>query len=119
MVEDEPDAPALLTVNEAPCEEKHHWKAKLTLENISNKVIHGYAVAWVEEYEHKKGVCSGLGESGRELNAGESRELFPKGGFIDGTSYGKPTGALQRVVFRIERIEFSDGTDWRPDPSKQ
>jgi hypothetical protein len=119
MVEDQPDAPVLLTVMEASCEEEHHWKAKLTLENISSNVIHGYEVAWVEAYEHKKDVRSGLEERGSELKSGESRELFPNGGFLDGRSYGKPTGALQRVVFRIAQIEFSDGTEWRPNSSKQ
>ena len=119
IVEDQPDAPAHLTPIEASCEEEHHWKAKLTLENITRKVVYGYEVAWVEAYEHKKDVRSGLAERGSELRPGESRELFPNGGFLEGRSNGKPTGALQRVVFRIARIEFSDGTNWRPNSSKQ
>jgi len=117
-VDSQPDAPISLTVIEAGCDEPHFWKAQLNLKNTSDKLIRGYKIAHISTYEHKKGVWTSQGRSGSELKPNDSVKVPFKAGFRDGLSYGKPVGRLQKIAFRVELIEFSDGTYWKFDGSK-
>ena len=111
-VKGQPDAPARLTMTEALCDGPS-WKARLTLVNTSDKVITGYDVANVEEYEHEKGVKSSQGVNGITLEPGKSEEVTSGGGFRGRRSYGKQTGTILKNVFRLTRIEFADGSTWQ------
>jgi hypothetical protein len=111
-VERQPTVPARLSITEAVCDGPR-WRARLTLSNTGEKVIRGYEIANVEDYEKKKGVKSSQGLDGITLGPGESKEVASGGGFRGGRSYGRPTGAIRKNVFMITRIEFADGTSWR------
>ena len=106
------DAPAKLTVNDAKCNGAH-WTATLVLTNTGDKIITGYDISNVEAYEYKRNVKSSQGQTGFKLEPGKSKNISANGGFRNGLSYGKPTGAVQTNRFRITRLEFADGTIWR------
>lgn len=112
VVQEQPDAPARLTIADARCNGPQ-WTARLTLKNSSDKVITAYDIADTGTYEHKKNVESSQRQSGLALSPGSSIEIKSGGGFRDGLSYGKPTGAIQGTIFRITRIEFADGSVWQ------
>jgi hypothetical protein len=116
-VAEQPTAPARLSITEAVCDGPS-WRARLTLTNTGDKVISGYEVANVEEYEHKKGVESSQGEDGIDFGPGESKEIAAGGGFRGGRSYGRATGSIRKNVFRVARIEFADGTSWREEQNR-
>lgn len=117
-VDSQPDAPISLAVIEAGCDGPHFWKAQLNLMNTSDRLIRGYKIASISTYEHKKGVWTSQGRSGAELKPDDSVKVPFKAGFRDGLSYGRPVGRLQKIAFRVELIEFSDGTYWKFDSSK-
>lgn len=106
------DAPVRLTIADARCDGSH-WTARVILRNASDKVITAYDIADIETYEHKKDVASSQGRTGIALSPGASLDIKSGGGFRDGLSYGKPTGAFVRTVFRVTRIEFADGSVWQ------
>lgn len=106
VVQEQPDAPAGLTVEEARCRgSRLHARLKLT--NSSDKVITAYEVADTGTYEYKKKVESSQSQTGLTLRPGESKEIKSSGGFRDDLSYGKPTGSIQKSIFRVTRIEFA------------
>ena len=107
-VEGELEAPTRLSISEALCDGSS-WKARLTLENASGKVISGYDIANIETYEFKGDVKSGQGQDGIKLEPRGSVEINSDGGFRNGRSYGKATGNIRKNVFRVERIKFADG----------
>ncbi len=82
-------------------------------------MINCFDVAVISKYENNKNVCASQGSTGDELKPGESLNLVVNTGFVNGLSYGKPVGQLQKVVFRIEKIEMVDGTTWKRDKLKQ
>ena len=110
IVEDQPEAPARLSITKARCEGSV-WVAELTLKNVGTKPITGSEIAYIEDYEIRKGVSSSQSDS-FTIGEGESTILRSTGGFGNGLSYGKPVGALKRNAFRITQIQFSDGTTW-------
>lgn len=110
-VEDQPEAPARLVIDKAFCNESN-WKAQLTLENTSNKVIRGYEIAYVDTYQYKKAGESSQGVSGISFWPGESKSLDFGGGFRHGLSYGQPTGPIRKNLFWIKRIQYADRTEW-------
>ena len=112
VVKQQPDATARLRVLEAECD-KFASRVVLAIENVGVKPIRGYEVGTIQEYEYKKHVESSqsvIANWGITLAAGETRTLNFGGGFRDGLSYGKPTGSLQKTVFWIKRLEYTDGT---------
>ena len=111
----QPDATLQLKMLEANCNGKS-WNARLTLQNVGPKAVRGYEVANIEDYEYKNGCESSQAEianAGVVLAPGETKTLDFGAGFVNGLSYGKPTGSIQRNVFWIKRVEYSDGTSWR------
>ena len=112
VVKQQPDATARLSVLEAECD-KFASRVVLAIENVGVKPIRGYEVGTIQQYEYKKDVESSqavIANSGITLAAGEIRTLNFGGGFSNGTSCGKPTGSLQKSVFWIKRLEYTDGT---------
>ena len=74
-----------------------------------------------EDYDHKKGVESSQGvvaNVGAVMATGEIKTLNLGAGFQEGLSCGKPTGSIQRNVFWIKRVEYSDGTSWPTDQDR-
>ena len=116
-VEEQLTAPARLSITEAVCDGPR-WRARLTLSNAGDKIIGGYEITNVEEYERKKGVTSSQGKDGIKLGSGEFEEIACGGGFRNGRSYGRAAGSIRKNVFRITRIEFTDGTSWRENQSQ-
>lgn len=53
IVEDQPAAPAQLSITKAACE-GNHWEAELTLKNIGTSTIAGIEIVNTEDYEYKK-----------------------------------------------------------------
>jgi len=103
-----------LKIVEANCNGKS-WNARLTLQNVGRKAVRGYEVANIEGYEHKTNVESSQGVIASEgilLAPGATKTLDFAAGFVDGLSYGKPTGSIQKNVFWIKLVEYSDGTSW-------
>lgn len=111
IVEDQPGAPAQLSITKARCEGSA-WVAELTLKNVGTKPITGSEIAYIEDYENKKGVSSSQSDNSFTIEPGGSKVLKSGGGFANGLSYGKPVGALKHNTFRITQIQFSDGTSW-------
>jgi hypothetical protein len=110
----QPEATMQLNIVEAHCNGSS-WNARLTLQNVGPKSVRGYEVANIEDYEHKHGCQSSQGVMASEgvlLAPGASKTLNFGGGFLNGLSYGKPTGSIQKNVFWIKRIEYTDGTSW-------
>ncbi len=112
IVEEQTESPALLTLGEATCGGSMS-KVKVTLKNLSEKPIRGYDVANIQDYENKKGVRSSQGVSGGELQPDQSVILKFDGGFPTGYSYGNWVGALKRSIFKVSKIEFTDGSTWQ------
>ena len=119
VVESQIDAPATLTILEASCSGEHGYKAQIELKNTSENVILGYDVADVSTYQNKRKNLFSQGQYGGALQPGELVILYCNAGFTNGLSYGKPVGELQKVVFRIEKIEMTNGTVWKLDKSKK
>ena len=97
------------------------WHARLTLQNSGPGAVRGYEVANIEDYEHKKGVMSSQGVTANQgvlVAEGATRSLSFGGGFANGFSCGLPTGSIQRNVFWIKRIEYSDETSWQMDQKR-
>jgi hypothetical protein len=113
LVDVQSDAPAQVSVLEAGCDGEFRWKAQIELKNVGDKVIRGYEVADVSTYENMKDSWSSQGSNGREIKPGESLIVYCNAG------YSKPVGKLQKVVFRVEKIEFNDGTIWKHHNSKR
>ena len=113
----QPDATMQLVFVEANCNGSS-WNARLTLQNLGPKAVRGYQIANIEDYDYKKGVESSQGviTTGVLMTPGEIKTLNFRAGFRNGLSYGKPTGTLQRNVFWIEKVEYSDGTSWHQEP---
>ena len=115
----QPEATLQLNIVEANCNDQS-WNARLTLQNVGRKAVRGYEVANVEDYEYKNGCESSQGviaSAGVLLAPGATKTLDFGAGFVNGLSYGKPTGSIQKNVFWIKRVEYSDGTSWR-DPEQ-
>ena len=113
----QPDATMQLVIVEANCNGSS-WNARLTLQNLGPKAVRGYAIGNIEDYDYKKGLESGQGVIANEgvlMAPGEIKTLNFGAGFLNGLSYGKPTGAIQRNVFWIEKVEYSDGTSWHQE----
>lgn len=111
----QPEATLQLNIVEANCNGTS-WNARLTLQNVGPKSVRGYEVANIEDYEHKKGCESSQGVMASEgvlLAQGATKTLNFGGGFLNGLSYGKPTGSIQKNVFWIKRVEYTDWTSWR------
>jgi hypothetical protein len=111
----QPDATMQLKILEANCNGKS-WNARLTLQNVGSKAVRGYEVSNIEDYEYKNGCESSQAEiahAGVVLAPGETKTLDFGAGFVNGLSYGKPTGSIQKNIFWIKRVEYSDGTSWR------
>ena len=111
IVEDQPGAPAQLSITKARCEGSA-WEVELTLKNVGTKPITGSEIAYIEDYENKKGVSSSQSDNSFTIGPSGSKALRSGGGFANGLSYGKPVGALKRNAFRITQIRFSDSTTW-------
>lgn len=111
IVDDQPGAPAQLSITKARCGGSA-WVAELTLKNVGTKPITGSEIAYIEDYEIKKGVSSSQSDSSFTIEPGGAKVLKSGGGFGNGLSYGKPVGALKHNTFRITQIQFSDGTSW-------
>ena len=112
VVKQQPDAPARLKVLEAQCD-KFASRVVLAIENVGVKPIRGYEVGTIQQYDYKRHVESSqavIANWGITLAAGEIRTLNFGGEFRDGMSCGKPTGSLQKTVFWIKRLEYTDGT---------
>jgi hypothetical protein len=113
----QPEATLQLNIIEANCNGTS-WNARLTLQNVGPRGVRGYEVANIEDYQYKKGVESSQGVEASEgvlMAPGAIESLNFGAGFKNGLSYGKPTGSIQRIVFWIKRIEYSDGTSWQAD----
>lgn len=113
-VKHQPEATMQLVVVEANCN-GYHWNARLTLQNLGPKAVRGYRIAHIEDYDYKKGVESSQGvivNAGVLMAPGAIKSLNFAAGFQNGLSYGKPTGSIQRNVFWITDLEYSDGTSW-------
>jgi len=111
----QPEVMMQLKIIEANCNGKS-WNAQLTLQNVGPKAVRGYEVANLEDYEYKNGGESSqavIANAGVLMAPGETKTLSFGAGFVNGLSYGKPTGSIQRNVFWIKRIEYSDGTSWQ------
>jgi hypothetical protein len=111
----QPEATMQLNIVESNCNGSS-WNARLTLHNVGHKAVRGYEVANIEDYEYKNGSESSQGviaSAGVMLAPGATRTLNFNAGFLNGLSYGKPTGSIKRNVFWIKRVEYSDGTSWR------
>lgn len=111
----QPEATMQLNIVEANCNGAS-WNARLTLQNVGSKAVRGYAVANIEGYEHKNAGESSQGvisSAGVLLAPGATKTLDFGAGFVNGLSYGKPTGSIQKNVFWIKLVEYSDGTSWR------
>ena len=115
VVEDQPDAPARLSIQKAICS-NFSSEVELLLENISDRTIRGFEVSQIQDYEIKKGSQSGRSLRGYAFKPGESVKVAFSGGFVDGTSYGQSVGHLQKDTYRISWIEFSDGGYWGKKP---
>jgi len=116
-VKHQPNATMQLVIVEANCNGSS-WNARLTLQNLGPKAVRGYQVGNFEDYDYKKGVESGtavIASTGVLMAPGEIKTLDFNAGFQNGFSYGKPTGAIQRNVFWIEKVEYSDGTSWHQE----
>ena len=114
-VKAQPGTTMQLKIVEANCNGQS-WNARLTLQNVGSKAVRGYEVANIECYEHKSAGESSQGviaSAGVLLAPGETKTLNFGAGFVDGLSYGKPTGSIQKNVFWIKLVEYSDGTSWR------
>jgi hypothetical protein len=111
----QPEAAMQLKIVEANCNGQS-WTARLTLQNVGPKAVRGYEVANIEDYEYKNGCESSQGvitSAGVLLAPGATKTLDFGAGFVNGLSYGKPTGSIQKNVFWIKLVEYSDGTSWR------
>ena len=116
-VKHQPNATMQLVIVEANWNGSN-WNARLTLQNLGPKAVRGYQVGNIEDYDYKKGVESGTGviaSTGVLMAPGEIKTLDFNAGFQNGLSYGKPTGAIQRNVFWIQKVEYSDGTSWHQE----
>jgi len=116
VIEQQADAPARLSVQKATCGD-FYSNVDLLLENLSAKNISGYEISHIQDYEHKSGVWSSESSTGVEVKPGESVKVNFNGGFLEGTSYGKPVGLFKRDTYRIKWIEFSDGSQWGQVPT--
>lgn len=117
----QPQATMQLKIVEANCN-GNRWNARLTLENVGPKAVRGYEVANLQDYEYKTAGESSQGviaSSGVLLAPGASKTLEFNAGFVNGLSYGKPTGSIQKNVFWIKLVEYSDGTSWRESEQDQ
>ena len=117
----QPEATMQLKILEANCN-GNSWNARLTLQNVGPKAVRGYEVANIEDYDYKNGCESSQGvtaSAGVLLAPGATRTLNFGAGFVNGLSYGKPTGSIQKNVFWIKRIEYSDGTSWQTDQKRK
>lgn len=104
-----------LNIVEANCNGSR-WNARLTLQNVGKKSVRGYEVANMADYEYKNGSESSqslIASAGVLLPPGATRTLNFDSGFPTGLSYGKPTGSIQKNVFWIMHVEYSDQTSWR------
>jgi hypothetical protein len=111
----QPEATMHLNIVQANCNGSS-WNARLTLQNVGPKAVRGYEVANSEDYEYKKGSESSQGviaSAGVLMAPGATKTLNFGAGFLNGLSYGKPTGSIQKNVFWIKLVEYSDGTSWR------
>jgi hypothetical protein len=111
----QPEATIQLNIVEANCNGTS-WNARLTLQNVGRKAVRGYEVANIEGYEHKTAGESSQGviaSAGVLLAPGATKTLDFGAGFVNGLSYGKPTGSIQKNVFWIKLVEYSDGTSWQ------
>jgi hypothetical protein len=111
IIEEQPGAPAHLTITETSCKSPHSREVGLTLKNTGARIINAYEVEYVDTYEHKTSISS-QGVRGDEIESGKSVKVLVSGGYKDGLSYGKPVGALRKVTFRIKYIGFKDGRRW-------
>ena len=117
----QPEATMQLNIVEANCNGSS-WNARLTLQNVGPKAVRGYEVANIEDYEYKHGCESSQGviaSAGVLLAPGAIKTIDFGAGFVNGLSYGKPTGSIQKNVFWIKRVEYSDGTSWRESEQKR
>jgi len=112
VVEEQTESPVQLTIGEAKCGGSMS-KVKVTLKNVSTRPIRSYQVVNIQDYENKKGSVSKQGVSGAELQPDQSIVLNFDGGFPLGYSYGQWVGALKKSIFKVSRIEFTDGTTWQ------
>jgi hypothetical protein len=120
-VKDQPGAAARLRIVSASCNGSSS-SARLTLQNRSPKDLRGYAVGNIEDYEYKRNVESSQGVStsaGVVLASGASTTLNFGGGFVNGLSYCKPVGSIQRNFFWIKRLDYTDGTSWQDSDPKR
>ena len=111
----QPEATMQLRIVKANCN-GNRWNAQLTVQNVGPKAVRGYEVANIEDYEYKHGCESSQGviaDAGVLLSPGAIKTINFDAGFVNGPSYGKPTGSIQKNVFWIKRVEYSDGTSWR------
>jgi hypothetical protein len=111
----QPEATMQLNIVEANCNGTS-WNARLTLKNIGRKAVRGYEVANIEGYEYKNAGESSqavIASAGVLLAPGAIKTLEYGAGFVNGLSYGKPTGSIQKNIFWIKLVEYSDGTSWR------
>jgi hypothetical protein len=116
----QPKATMQLNIVEANCNGPN-WNARLTLQNVG-KAVRGYEVANIQDYEHKTACESSQGviaSAGVLLAPGATKTLDFGAGFVNGLSYGKPTGSIQKNVFWIKLVEYSDGTSWRESEQDQ
>ena len=114
-IEAQPDVPARLSIQKAMCGD-FHSDVSLLLENISDKQISGYEITQTQDYEYKKGSETSTNATGITLQPRETKEVRFSGGFIEGYSYGKPVGLLQRDTYKISWIKFADGSQWGQIP---
>jgi hypothetical protein len=115
----QPGATIQLNVVEANCNGTR-WNAQLTLKNVGQKPVRGYEVANLADYQYKKNSESSQGlfaSAGVLLPPGATKTLNFDAGFTSGLSYGKPTGSIEKNLFWVKRVEYSDQTSWR-DPDQ-
>ena len=110
----EPAATARLVLLVAECGALYP-KVEIAIENTGSKQIRGYSVGIMQDYEYKRGVESSHGvvsNGGVVLAVGELAAATFAGGFTNGLSYGKPTGAYEQSTLWIKRLDYTDGTSW-------
>lgn len=116
VVENNSDASLKLKVKKAGCIE-FGYRVTIEIKNVEDKAVSGYEVEHIADYENKKGVTGTYSAKSNKLPMlllNDSVNVNFNEGFRDGMSYGRPVGHLLRVLFRVSRIYYSDGTEWAP-----
>src|SRR5262245_22433524 len=74
IIEEQPGAPAHLTINETSCNRPHSRKVELTLKNTGARTINEYEVEYVDTYEHRTSRTTQI-VRGPEIGPGKSTKL--------------------------------------------